>query len=137
MLITLNRLGTQYNVRVDSAKQNIAASYVNAFVNAGFGTDKLLTTAEENSNWIYKNKDHGMMSAAASLGCIYLWDVENGLTHIDKYTYSDEDYIKAGALMAIGLASSNVKHESDPALAILSEYVNCDKVKLRTGAIFG
>jgi 26S proteasome regulatory subunit N1 len=106
-------------------------------VNAGFGNDKLLTNVEETANWIYKNKDHGMLGAAASLGCIHLWDVENGLTHIDKYTYSEEDNVKAGALMAIGLASSNVKHESDPALAILSEYVNCDKAKLRAGSIFG
>lgn len=35
------------------------ATFVNAFVNAGFGTDKLLTAAEESSesvSWIYKNK---------------------------------------------------------------------------------
>ena len=28
---------------VDSARANLAATYVNAFVNAGFGTDKLVT----------------------------------------------------------------------------------------------
>ena len=28
---------------VDSARANLAATFVNAFVNAGFGTDKLLT----------------------------------------------------------------------------------------------
>ena len=28
---------------VDSARQNLAATFVNAFVNAGFGTDKLVT----------------------------------------------------------------------------------------------
>ena len=30
---------------VDSARQNLAATFVNAFVNAGFGTDKLMTGA--------------------------------------------------------------------------------------------
>ena len=35
-----------------------------------------------------------MMSAAASLGAIHLWDVEVGLTQIDKYLYSNDDYIK-------------------------------------------
>ena len=28
---------------VDSARQNLAATFVNAFVNAGFGQDKLVT----------------------------------------------------------------------------------------------
>jgi 26S proteasome regulatory subunit N1 len=44
---------------VDSARANLASSYVNAFVNAGFGTDKLLSSDESggtNTNWIYKNK---------------------------------------------------------------------------------
>ena len=30
---------------VDSARQNLASTFVNAFVNAGFGTDKLMTGA--------------------------------------------------------------------------------------------
>ena len=36
----------------------------------------------------------GMMSTAASLGLVLLWDVDGGLTQIDKYLYSSEDYIK-------------------------------------------
>ena len=36
----------------------------------------------------------GMLSATASLGLILLWDVDGGLTQIDKYLYSSEDYIK-------------------------------------------
>lgn len=39
-----------------------------------------------------------MLSAAASLGVILLWDVDGGLTQIDKYLYSSEDYIKVGLL---------------------------------------
>lgn len=39
-----------------------------------------------------------MLSAAASLGMILLWDVDGGLTQIDKYLYSSEDYIKVGDL---------------------------------------
>jgi len=34
------------------------------------------------------------MSTTASLGLILLWDVDAGLTQIDKYLYSTEDYIK-------------------------------------------
>ena len=36
----------------------------------------------------------GMLSATASLGLILLWDVEGGLTEIDKFLYSGEDFIK-------------------------------------------
>ena len=42
---------------VDSARQNLASSFVNGFVNAGFGQDKLLM--EDGQKWLYKNKDHG------------------------------------------------------------------------------
>jgi len=34
------------------------------------------------------------MTAAASLGLIYRWDVEGGLGAIDKYLYTDEEWIK-------------------------------------------
>ena len=35
-----------------------------------------------------------MMSAAASLGLSLLWDTDVGLSHVDKYTYASEEYIK-------------------------------------------
>ena len=38
----------------------------------------------------------GMMSATASLGLILLWDVDAGLTEIDKFLYATEDNIKVG-----------------------------------------
>jgi hypothetical protein len=36
-----------------------------------------------------------MMSAAASVGLLNLWDVDGGLSKIDPYLYLSEDYIKA------------------------------------------
>ena len=36
----------------------------------------------------------GMLSATASLGLVLLWDVEGGLTEIDKFLYSNEESIK-------------------------------------------
>jgi 26S proteasome regulatory subunit N1 len=35
-----------------------------------------------------------MMSAVASLGLGLLWDTDVGLSHIDRYTYSPEEWIK-------------------------------------------
>ncbi|CAC5368757.1 PSMD2 [Mytilus coruscus] len=120
---------------VDSARQNLASSFVNGFVNAAFGQDKLLM--EDGNTWLYKNKEHGMLSATASLGLILLWDVDGGLTQIDKYLYSSEDFIKAGALLACGIVNSGVRNECDPAVALLSDYVMHNTAIMRIGAIVG
>ena len=122
--------------QVDSAQGNLASSFVNGFVNCGFGVDKLLT--EDGNKWIYKNKVRlrtfcfhsmsrvkfmheigscssansfplsthtytlqgvGMLSATASLGLVLLWDVEGGLTEIDKFLYSSDESIKVLTLL--------------------------------------
>ncbi|XP_069695759.1 26S proteasome non-ATPase regulatory subunit 2-like isoform X1 [Periplaneta americana] len=121
---------------VDSARNNLASSFVNAFVNAGFGKDKLVT-GEDGKNWIYRNKENGMLSATAALGLIHLWDVDGGLSPIDRYLYSSDDYIKSGALLALGLVNCGVKNECDPAKALLMDYVLHNSCVLRIGAIFG
>ncbi|ESO00542.1 hypothetical protein HELRODRAFT_113093 [Helobdella robusta] len=120
---------------VDSARQNLSASFVNGFVNAGFGKDKLL--ADDANSWFYKNKDHGMFSAAASLGLILLWDIDGGLAQLDKYLYSKEDPIKAGCLLGCGIVNTGVKNECDPALALLSDYVKHSSHFMKIGSILG
>ena len=138
---------------VDSARANLAATFVNAFVNAGFGQDKLLTSSEggegeaagdgasagagSNVSWIFKNKDHGKMSAAASLGSILLWDVEDGLPRVDNYLYSMEHQVVAGGLLAVGLINVNVRNDCDPAYGLLYESVNKENPSVRIGAIMG
>lgn len=54
-------------VALDSARQNLASSFVNSFVNAAFGADKLLT--EDGNKWIYKNKEHGTTNENFYLSC--------------------------------------------------------------------
>ncbi|KAG1779509.1 26S proteasome regulatory complex non-ATPase subcomplex Rpn1 subunit [Suillus placidus] len=125
------------SANVDSARANLAGTFVNAFVNAGFGNDKLMVEAEEGNSWVYKNKDHGMMSAAASLGLGLLWDTDVGLSHIDRYTYSPEEWIKAGAFFATGLLNAGVRTEADAALALLGEHVENKSVPLKVAAIMG
>lgn len=56
------------NAQADSARGNLASTFVNAFVNAGYTTDKLVTPAD--SQWLFRNKGNGVMSVAASLGMI-------------------------------------------------------------------
>jgi 26S proteasome regulatory subunit N1 len=119
----------------DSARANLASSFVNCFVNAGCCKDTLMTV--EDSNWVFKNKDHGMMSAAASLGMVLLWNVDEGLNQIDKFFHNKEDYIKAGACLAVGIVSSGVRNESDPALALLTDFIENKSVIVRTASVCG
>jgi len=92
---------------------------------------------DDGNKWLYKNKEHGMMSAMASFGLVLLWDVDGGLTQIDKYLYSNEDFIKAGALLACGVVNSGVRNECDPALALLSDYLLHQNNLIRVGSILG
>uniref|UniRef100_A0ABD2XIV7 26S proteasome non-ATPase regulatory subunit 2 n=1 Tax=Trichogramma kaykai TaxID=54128 RepID=A0ABD2XIV7_9HYME len=124
----------------DSARANLAASFASAFVHAGFGRDKLMTTGGESAaelNWVYKNKEHAMMSATASLGLLYLWDCDGGLVPIDKFLYASDDLVKSGALLAIGLVNCGVRSEYDPAMALLGEHVMSTNQNLRVGSILG
>ena len=77
------------------------------------------------------------MSAAASLGLSLLWDTDIGLSHVDRYTYSPEEYIKAGAFLATGILNCGVRTEADVALSLLSEHVESKSVPLKSGAIVG
>ena len=124
---------------LDSARHNLAAAFVNAFVNAGFGNDKMMMVDEEKSSWVWKTKEEGMMSTVASLGTLLLWDVEGGLDKIDKYTYAPEDQIQAGAMLAIGIMNSGVRIDSDPALALLGDEdkLNHKSPMVKVAAIMG
>ncbi|KAL5730661.1 26S proteasome non-ATPase regulatory subunit 2 A [Ranunculus cassubicifolius] len=128
---------------VDSARQNLAATFVNAFVNAGFGQDKLMTVPSESSSggstgsWLFKNKEHGKASAAASLGMILLWDVDSGLAQIDKYFHSNDSHVIAGALLGVGIVNCGINNDCDPALALLADYIDKEDSTVRIGAIMG
>ena len=71
----------------------LASTFVNGFVNCAFGKDKITMDAD-NRVWLGKVKDNGMISAVASIGLIMLWDIDNGLTHIDEFLYSQDIEIK-------------------------------------------
>lgn len=120
---------------LDSAKQNLASSFVNAFVNAGFCKDELMTIND--SKWVYKNKEMGMMSTVGSLGALLLWGIDEGLTQIDKYQWSTDPHLKAGALLAFGLVTSGVKNDCDPAWALLGEQLEAEDPLLRLASVVG
>jgi len=108
----------------DSARHNLASAFVNAFVNTGYGNDKLMLNLDSKNSWVWKTKEEGMLSTTASLGMLLLWDVETGLDQIDPYTHIDDDMVKAGAMLATGIFNSGVRLDSDPALALLGDEDN-------------
>jgi len=123
---------------VDHAKKNLAVTYVNAFVNAGFGTDQLIMNQEASEDWVFKNKEDGMTAAAASLGMLLLWDIDEGFAQIDKYMERRENEIVAGSFMALGLVNSSITNEMDPVQAILLDKLEtCREESLKIGALMG
>ena len=127
------------NAHADSARANLASAFVNAFANAGFGNDKMMLVEGDQRPWVWKTKDDGMMSTAASMGMLLQWDVETGLDKIDKFQYVNEDPIKAGALLAIGIVNSGVRMDADPVLSLLgdSENLYARSIPMRMAAMMG
>lgn len=119
---------------LDSAQQNLAASFVNSFLNMGYCKDKMIV---DNDNWVYKTKGDGMTSAVASIGSVFQWNLD-GLQQLDKYLYVEETEIKAGALLGIGISATGVHDgEVEPALLLLQDYVTNSNTKISTAAILG
>lgn len=128
-------------VKMDTARQNLASVFVNAFVNTAFCKDKLMNAgcpeAQESNSWIYKTKESGLISAVASIGALNLWNVDQGLNELDKYLESENVFIKSGALLGIGLLHTNIRNESDPAWALLREHLESDDEHIKSNALLG
>ena len=90
-------------------------------MNAGLCNDPLICKKEGSDDWVFKNKEKGQLAAAASVGLLQLWDIDEGLETIDKYMESNEENIQAGAYLALGILNSGIKNDADAAFAILSD----------------
>lgn len=115
----------------------IAKSFVAAFHNAGIKED-LYYTAPRGNECIGRNHGIGRAIAIATLGMLNLWDIETGLNTIGSWTENKEDdYIIMGALTGVGIISSAVRSEFDPAKAMLADYLENKKEDIKIGAIIG
>ena len=126
--------------QLDSAKQNLAKTYVNAFVNAGLCNDTLISKkeAKDGDDWVFSNKDDGQMAAAASVGLLQIWDIDEGLESIDKYMERSEENIQAGSYLALGILNSGIKNDADAAYAILADKLeNATTEKHKIGILMG
>lgn len=124
---------------IDSARHNLASALVNAFTNAGFGKDKMMLIEGEKTNWVWKTKDDGMMATAASMGMLLQWAGTDGLDTINPFLFADEDQIKAGAFLAVGIMNSGIRDETDSSLSLLGveESLGAKSVQIRMASIMG
>lgn len=127
---------------LESHKVNLSITYANQFINCGFGTDTIMLNEEEEKKegedqWVWKNKDSGQTAAAASVGMLVLWDIDEGFSVIDKYMESTNDLIRAGAYMAVGLVNSGIRNENDPVFALLSDKLGEGTEFEKIGALMG
>lgn len=51
-------------------------------------------------------------------GMILLWDVDSGLSQIDKYLSSTDNHVVAGALLGVGIVNCGITNECDPVSSI-------------------
>jgi 26S proteasome regulatory subunit N1 len=132
-----SRYGSSLSASVDSAKGNLASTFVNAFVNAGHGRDTYMLKGPGAGpvDWIHRNKDHGKISAIASLGMVLLWNPTDAFSDADKYFHQNDEMIKAGAALAIGVASTGVRDENNATFALLDDYISSANQTVKLNAI--
>lgn len=115
------------DAKLDSYKMNMAASIASSFINAGFGTECLLS--KKDSDWFSRNKEEGVLNLLAGLGLINMWDIECGPNELEKYMGANETdpNKRAGYNIGLGIISSGVRDENNLAYAILTNQLNDNK----------
>ncbi|CAD8208266.1 unnamed protein product [Paramecium octaurelia] len=120
----------------EQIQKNLAATYCNGFVNAGFKKDALMSNKE--NPWLNSVKnDHTAIAAVASIGLVNLWNIDNGTEQISEYFDLSDIYTKAGACIGLGLFCSGIVDENQPAQAILLAQLESPEVQVKIGAVMG
>ncbi len=73
----------------------------------------------EDIEWIFKNKDHGQIAATASIGLLLLWNIDQGFEKLSAYMDHNNDNIRAGSYLALGINNSGIRNLNDPVFALL------------------
>lgn len=124
-------------VPVLSARANLANSFVNGFVNAGFCNDTLMTGDKD--QWVKQNKDNAQISAVASLGLVMLWNFEEAAPQLDKYIEdrTESNYI-AGACLGYGIASCGIRDKDgiNNNTAILCEHLESTYISIKISILY-
>ena len=123
--------------KLESYKINMAYSIASSFINAGFGTEKLLS--KNDSDWIYKNKEEGLTCLLAGLGMVNIWDYLEGPGKLFEYAGNKEKdvYKRAGRNIGLGISLSTIHDDNDVAVAVLLEELKDKNLSIKISALFG
>ncbi|KAL0218515.1 hypothetical protein P9112_004168 [Eukaryota sp. TZLM1-RC] len=113
--------------RVDSAAVNLANTYTNAFVHAGYGQDSVYTDTNAYINWTSRQKARGVTAAAAGLGLVHLFQPNEGANVIDPILNSSDPQAIAGGLLGIAICHSSFPDEGDVVVALLEDGLSGEK----------
>ena len=123
--------------KLESYKINMAYSIASSFINAGFGTEVLLS--KKDSDWIFKNKEEGLTCMLAGLGLVNIWDYLEGPGKLYEYAGNKETdvYKRAGRNIGLGLSLTSIHDDNDIAVAVLLEELQDKNLNIKISALFG
>ena len=123
--------------KLESYKINMAYSIASGFINAGFGTESLIS--KKDSDWIFKNKDEGLTCMLSGLGLVNLWDYLEGPGKLYEYAGNKETDIfkRAGRNIGLGICLSSIHDDNDIAVAVLLEELQDKNLTIKVSALFG
>ena len=123
--------------KLESYKINMAYSIASGFINAGFGTESLIT--KKDSNWIFKNKEEGLTCMIGGLGLVNIWDYLEGPGKLYEYAGNKEtdDYKRAGRNIGLGVCLSTIHDDNNIGEAVLLEEIQDKNINVKVSALFG
>jgi len=125
------------STKIDSYKMNMTLNIVSSFINAGFGTEALLSP--KGSDWLSRNKEEGIITLLSGLGLVNLWDIDLGPNQLEKYMSTNERDMnkRAGYNIGVGVISSGIRDENNVAFAILAEQLKDKNATVVMSALLG
>ena len=128
---------SQNTKKIESYKINMAYSIASSFINAGYGTEVLLS--KKDSDWIYKNKEEGIQCLIAGMGLVNVWDYLEGPNKVYELAGNKEQdtFKRSGRNIGLGLSLCGIKEENDLAIAVLLEELLDKNINIKISALFG
>ena len=125
------------NKKIESSKINMAYSIASAFINAGFGTEVLLS--KKDSDWMFKNKEQGIQCLLSGIGLVNIWDYLEGPNKVYELAGRKETdiYKRAGRNIGLGICLCGVHEENEIAEAVLLEELLDKNLDIKISAVFG
>ena len=123
--------------KLESYKINMAYSIASGLINAGFGTEKLIT--QKDSDWIFKNKDEGLLCMLAGYGLVHIWDYLEGPGKVYEIagTKEQDPYKRGGRNIGLSISLTGIKDDNDTAVAVLLEELQDKNLTVKISALFG